>query len=156
MNILFSVIQYEDINFNIIPMLIIDNIRNNLCNSELNNIHLQVELFEISEKYFNFNKKIELQFWDNLSKLKKKYFEKDSKIYDIIQFNEYFWDKSIESVWYSIKRHFNRIKILKKGFDDAHFQNFFKKVSFINNDWNNEIDNIHDIMVKKVINDSRD
>ena len=55
MNILFSVIQYEDINFNIIPMLIIDNIRNNLCNSELNNIHLQVELLEISEKYFNFN-----------------------------------------------------------------------------------------------------
>ena len=76
MNSLFSVIQYEDINFNIIPMLIIDTIKNNLNNSELNNINLQLELFNISEKYFNFDKKLEIKFWDNLSTLKKKYFDK--------------------------------------------------------------------------------
>ena len=62
MNSLFSVIQYEDINFNIIPMLIIDNIKKNLNNSELNDIYLQLELLKMSVKYFNFDKKLEKKF----------------------------------------------------------------------------------------------
>jgi len=143
MNSLFSVVQYEDIKFNIIPMLIIDNIKNNLNNSELNNINLQLELFNISEKYFNFDKKLEIKFWNNLSTLKEKYFKNNSKIYDIIEFHEYFWNKNSESVWNSTKRHFDRIRLLKKGLNDKRFQNFFKKMTSIQiqNEWYNYNEN---------------
>lgn len=143
MNSLFSVVQYEDIKFNIIPMLIIDNIKNNLNNSELNNINLQLELFNISEKYFNFDKKLEIKFWNNLSTLKEKYFKNNSKIHDIIEFHEYFWNKNSESVWNSTKRHFDRIRLLKKGLNDKRFQNFFKKMTSIQiqNEWYNYNEN---------------
>jgi hypothetical protein len=148
MNSLFSVIQYEDINFNIIPMLIIDNIKKNLNNSELNDIYLQLELLKMSDKYFNFDKKLEKKFWNNLSILKKTYFKKDNKIYDIIEFHECFWNKNSESVWFSTKRHFNRIILLKKGLNDDRFQDFFKRITLIIDDrYNNDYNDIHNITI---------
>ena len=151
MNSLFSVIQYEDINFNIIPMLIIDIIKKNLNNSELNDTYLQLELLKMSDKYFNFDKKLETKFWNNLSILKKIYFKKDSKIYDIIEFHECFWNKNSESVWFSTKRHFNRIRLLKKGLNDDRFQDFFKRITLILDDrYNNDYNDIHNITIKNV------
>ena len=102
----------------------------------------------MSDKYFNFDKKLEKKFWNNLSILKKTYFKKDNKIYDIIEFHECFWNKNSESVWFSTKRHFNRIILLKKGLNDDRFQDFFKRITLIIDDrYNNDYNDIHNITI---------